>query len=156
MEKYVSIKKLSQQNAIQLCKWKYDHPYDLYNLDENDINTILNEPYYEVLDKSGELIGYFCFGKEAQVPGWKYDNSSLDIGLGLKPNLTGQGKGAFFVQQGINYAISAFNNNKIRLTVASFNKRAIKTYNKLGFTAIGEFKNPKSKKTFLVMELTQY
>lgn len=53
------------------------------------------------------------------------------IGLGMKPNLTGRGKGVEFVKAGIAYAKSKYNPKQIILSVAIFNQRAIKVYKKM-------------------------
>ena len=38
-----------------------------------------------------QLIGFCCFGPDARVTGFAYDEDSLDIGAGLRPDLTGRG-----------------------------------------------------------------
>ena len=79
------------------------------------------------------MLGYFCFGKSAQIPIDKsdvYTEDALDIGLGMKPPLCGKGLGFSFLNAGIDFAQNKFQPNKYRLTVASFNKRAIRLYEK--------------------------
>ncbi|MGH4120395.1 GNAT family N-acetyltransferase [Clostridium sp.] len=65
----------------------------------------------------------------------------MNIGLGLKPALTGRRIGAEFVISGINFGVGKFNYNQncIMLAVASFNKRAIKVNEKLGFQYIEKY-----------------
>jgi [ribosomal protein S18]-alanine N-acetyltransferase len=152
MDKEFIIKKITKVNAEQICSWKYEKPYDLYNMDANAVNELMSNNYYEVVNNEKQLIGYFCFGKEAQVPGWNYDDESIDIGLGLNPSLTSKGLGTSFVMAGIKYAKQNLNEGKFRLTVATFNERAIKTYKKLGFITCGEFKHSKTNKPFYIMK----
>lgn len=49
------------------------------------------------------MIGFFCVGSPAQVPNDKYTYSQdfIDVGLGMKPELTGQGMGLYFSQQSL-------------------------------------------------------
>lgn len=63
----------------------------------------------------------------------------MSIGLGLKPELTGQGLGKEFARMSIDFGIQRLNykGNTVKLMVASFNERAIKVYKKLGFEETG-------------------
>ncbi|WP_231710683.1 hypothetical protein [Gracilibacillus suaedae] len=53
-----------------------------------------------MVDKNNGLVGFFCIGKPAQVPaGFKvgaYQEGFVDIGIGMKPELTGRGNGSSF------------------------------------------------------------
>ena len=51
-----------------------------------------------------------------------YQENYLDIGLGMKPDLTGQGKGPSFFQTGLAFAKTNFQSKKIRLTVEHLQK----------------------------------
>ena len=126
--------------AKEVNAWVYEKPYDLYSFseDKEDMDELLDGSYYSCYDANGELVGYFCYGKAAQVPGgqkaelYNGDNT-LDIGLGMKPSLVGQGMGKKFLRNGLSYGKEKFNPQKFRLSVATFNKRAIALYESLGF-----------------------
>ncbi|MBJ8205977.1 GNAT family N-acetyltransferase, partial [Bacillus cereus] len=97
------------------------------------IEELLDGTYYGCCDDQGEFIGYFCFGGNAQVPGGRdanlYDGEDvIDIGLGMKPALTGKGMGKEFFKAGIAFATKEFNAKMFRLSVATFNTRAITLY----------------------------
>ena len=79
------------------------------------------------------------------MEGFYRDHEYLDIGLGMNPLLCGKGHGASFVQVGMAYAKNHFKAKKLRLTVADFNQRALKTYQKVGFKEIGEFNSQNIK-----------
>ena len=74
--------------------------YMNFGVSEESLNELLDGTYFEVIDK--ELIGYFCYGKSAQVPPGNdlgaYDKYYLDIGLGLKPSLCGKKNGKKFMK----------------------------------------------------------
>src|SRR5690606_33094045 len=109
--------------------------------------------YSAIVDKNEELIGFCCIGKSAQVPsGIKdgvYEGEFIDIGLGMKPDLVGQGNGLEFGNFIISYVQEKNNVLPIRLTVATFNARAIRLYEKLGFEKRSVFGNPISD--FIIM-----
>ncbi len=57
------------------------------------------------------------------------------VGFGMRPDLTGSGLGYEFISECISYAVDKheYKGEYVRLGVAQFNKRAIKTYEKNGF-----------------------
>ena len=96
--KKMKIGPMTKNGAQEINTWVNENPYELYSFsgEERDMNELLDGSYFTCFDSNGELIGYFCFGKNAQVPGgYKaglYNrNNSLDIGLEMKPSLVGQG-----------------------------------------------------------------
>jgi len=138
--------------SAEILNWYYEPPYDIYNNDcsEENIQELLNENYKAIVDEYHNLVGFFCIGESAKVPaGYKfgvYHADLIDMGLGMNPNLVGQGNGFEFCSSIINYIKKQFRDTPIRLTVATFNKRAIRLYEKLGFvyedhfdSEIGEF-----------------
>lgn len=142
----LNIKKINYNEAKEISKWIYNEPYTLYSMDgsEDCIDEILNEMYFSASDKENNLIGYYCFGESAQVPVGNefgvYDcKDSIDIGLGIKPNLCGQGLGLKFLSEAINFAKNKLLAKSLRLTVASFNERAIKVYKRAGFEKVHSF-----------------
>ncbi len=132
------IKEMTDKEAREICTWKYDDIYSFYNMDESSFNDLVNDPYHCVIDEDRNLVGYCCFGESATVPNGKlvgaYDEEGfIDIGLGMLPKLCGKGFGAAFLNKCIELGEEKFNISNFRLTVATFNKRAIKVYEKLGF-----------------------
>lgn len=132
--------------AHEISTWKYDQPYQLYNLDGSaeTVREFLDGSYTAVVDADEGTIGYFCVGIAAQVPlgshhGAYVDDSLVDVGFGMRPDLTGQGRGFEFVSAILAFVASNVENNRLRLTVATFNRRAIRLYEKLGFTPVMEF-----------------
>ena len=132
------ISPLSEENARKITTWRYDPPFDLYDLGPENISGFINPEYYyhQILNENGNLVGYCCYGLDAQVPGGEYLINMpeiLDIGIGMKPNLTGTGRGHKFVSAILEYASERFNPSRFRVTVADFNHRSLMTFRKLGF-----------------------
>lgn len=139
---------LTAERARLIADWRYPPPYDFYDAsaDEEDLRELLDRasPYYAALDERDELVGFFCFKQTAQVPagltaGAYADADALDVGLGMRPDLTGRGLGLAFVAAGLAFARQTFAPASFRLTVATFNRRAIAVYARAGFQAQGTF-----------------
>lgn len=86
--------------------------------------------------------------------GYYLDGAALDIGLGLRPDLTGAGKGLAFLQAGMKFAQRTYDAKRFRLSVAAFNLRAIAVYKKAGFLPGQRFINRygDNETEFLLME----
>lgn len=142
---YLHVEKMTENNALHILTWKYEKPYDFYNTEETDeaLEEMLDGSYYALLNKQNDIIGFFCIGKNAQVPvGHQfgvYPVDFVDMGLGMNPNLTGKGNGTEFCTYIIEFIKEKHVGVPIRLTVAKFNKRAIHLYEKLGFVRVAEF-----------------
>lgn len=130
---------------MEILLWKYEKPYDLYNdeLNSEAVDEILDNPYFVIVEQDYELIGYFCTGESAQVPAGNkvnaYEESCIDIGIGLKPSLTGKGFGSTFFSFILQDIRESHPKTPMRLTVATFNKRAIHLYEKFGFVEQKKF-----------------
>lgn len=143
----LSIQKISKNDAIQILNWKYNAPYDFYNNEENEesIKELLENSFSIVVDERNQLVGFFCIGNSAQVPAGShlgaYSEKCIDIGLGMRPDLTGQGLGVIFFSFILRHIQETDKSIPLRLTVAKFNERAIRLYEKLGFKKRMEFSN---------------
>jgi ribosomal-protein-alanine N-acetyltransferase len=141
-----TLKPITRDDARAISRWRYDGPYSIYDGDPTSVDSLL-EPrfsYHSVYDGRGELAGYFCFGEDARVPAGRrlglYEREpALDIGLGMRPDLTGWGLGEEFVHAGLRFAREAYSPQSFRLTVATFNRRAIRVYERAGFATVETF-----------------
>lgn len=115
----------------KITGWRYDPPYDFYDWDADpeDLAEVRDPErrksvYFSVRDEEGQLVGFFQFERE---------NDVVDVGLGLRPDLTGQGLGPGFLSSGLEFARGRFNPARFTLSVATFNDRAIAVYERAGF-----------------------
>ena len=147
------IDKMNVEFANEILRWKYEQPYDFYDNEPSQeaLVEMLNETYYVVLDNKNELIGFICTGGSAQIENdtYVYSEDFIDIGIGMKPELTGRGYGTPFFTSVLNYINKMFGKSPYRLTVAEFNQRAIRLYEKFGFIKEDTFVKGESK--FIVM-----
>jgi len=151
-----SIEKMSIEHAKTIANWKYPEEYTIYSFynDSETLHELMTEKYYACLDQENKLVGYFCFGKAAQIPTVEdnvYNDNMLDIGLGLAPELCGQKSGSVFLEAGMEYAKANFGTVAFRLSVANFNIRAIKVYEKVGFISHNDVTHKKSGRKFKIM-----
>lgn len=129
------IRKMNQSEAMEIADdWKYENEYSVYDMTEDaeDYEEITSETkradnYFSVLNNN-RLYGFFCISKK---------ENEIELGLGMKPEHTGKGKGIEFVYHILDYVIANYRAQAISLLVASFNIRAYKVYEKAGFTAKG-------------------
>ena len=126
-----TIQPMSDESARAIAGWQYSAPYDFYNAvpDDPDLADLLDAGfrqgrYYEVVDEGNDLVGFFEF---------KRDHDPLEVGLGLRPDLTGQGLGLDFVRAGMAFAREHLGATDLCLAVAIFNQRAIAVYERAGF-----------------------
>ncbi len=88
--------------------------------------------FFALMD-GARLTGFRSFGADGQVPGGGYDESALDTGGGLRPELTGKGLGREAIQAGLAFGRARFAPPALRVTVATFNLRAQRVVEALGF-----------------------
>lgn len=132
-----------------IVAWRYPAPYSFYDWDPADDPAELLDPAVHCVvsdDNMGGLAGFICFGSGGQTPGGRqaglYDEPLLDVGLGLRPDLTGRGLGLGFVNTALDIGQARFRPAGFRLSVASFNERAIRVYERAGFVRGERFLSP--------------
>ena len=134
MVNYV-ISKMTQKSAVSVAQWHYQDEYEFYDMtaDPEDYQELMNEElrgdsYYQVT-QAGMLIGFFVVEKTDR-------QEVVEVGLGMAPELTGQGNGLEFVRAILKYVSRVKNPQKILFDVAKFNVRAQKLYQKIGFEVV--------------------
>jgi ribosomal-protein-alanine N-acetyltransferase len=148
---------MDEASARAVLSWHYDEPYTLYNTPPDQIEAgvkALLDPhnaYYTITDEQGHIVAYCCFGPDAQVTGGDYSANQLDVGLGVRPDLTGQGQGLAYVNAVLDFARLTFAPRAFRVTVAEFNKRALRVWEKAGFRAMQTFQRERDSRAFVVL-----
>lgn len=142
--------------ALAIARWRYPPPYDVYNIADSPAEVALflaglEHEYYQLRDGAGALVAFCCFGAEARVPGGDYSAPALDVGLGVRPDLTGRGQGRRFLEAALAFGAARSGHPTARLTVAAFNARAIRLYARCGFAEVGRFESAFGGREFVVM-----
>ncbi|CAM3603261.1 GNAT family N-acetyltransferase [Nocardioides zeicaulis] len=131
---------LTRAHAVDICAWRYDPPLDRYDMTGADPDGLLDPSAgFHALVADDVLVGFRSFGHDGRVPGWAYDDTALDTGGGLRPDLVGRGLGRPAIAAGLAYGRERFSPAAFRVTVASFNTRALRVVESLGFSRVGRF-----------------
>jgi ribosomal-protein-alanine N-acetyltransferase len=144
--------------ARTALNWQYEPPYDFYNHDSTQLdalirNSFLNPAYhyFSVFDEQDTLIAFRCFGEDARVPGGDYNADALDMGGGLRPDLTGHGLGPQIIHAAMDFARVEFSPRAFRATVAEFNLRAQRACEKVGYILVQRFIATHSGVPFVIL-----
>lgn len=120
--------------AERIAEWAYPEPYSFYDMtaDPDDLAEFLDpeswpDTYFAVRE-GDDLVGFFSF---------EADDGAVVVGLGMHPDRTGGGRGGAFVRAGLEFAGERYTPSEFRLSVATFNGRAIAVYERVGFEGVG-------------------
>lgn len=121
-----------------ILKWEYEGIYSFYNnsIDKEKVEWIKSfidsDNNFSIYSEHDDLVGNCSF---------YYIEEFFCVGVQMRPDITGKGFGTEFVKSVIDFGKQKYNFSYIDLTVAKFNKRAIKIYERLGFKVVEEFVN---------------
>lgn len=158
-----TFQQMTKVQAEEIAQWRYTEPYSFYNPNEANIEKFvaclleLRYGYHAMYDHAicdgTMLVGFCCFGEDAQVPGGDYDlPNTLDTGLGMRPELTDQGRGAAFLAAILAFAQNQYHVKQFRSTIAQFNLRSQRTFAQAGFQPVQRFLSQHNHATeFVVM-----
>jgi RimJ/RimL family protein N-acetyltransferase len=129
----VKVEEWNETHTVEVEAWHYEPPWDFYDLasDPDDAAAMRdparNEHRRAVLGEDDRLEAYWYFDWHSDV---------TEIGIGLRPDLTGRGLGESFLRAQLDYASSRWQPATFRLFVAAWNERAIRLYERLGFSEV--------------------
>ncbi len=122
---------MDDTDVSKISNWRHEPPYDFYDWDADpeDLAGLQDseqrrDVYFSVRDRKGGLVGFFQFERE---------DEGVDLGLGLRPDLTGKGLGLEFLLSGLEFARERFKLRRFTLSVWTSNERAISVYERAGF-----------------------
>jgi [ribosomal protein S18]-alanine N-acetyltransferase len=124
-------RQMGDEEAREISRWHYEPPYDFYDStsDPDDLAELLDPArregtYFSAFDAEGALVGFFQFESKGET---------VDVGLGMRPDLTGRGLGLEYLLAGLDFARERFSPGRFTLAVATFNERAIEVYERARF-----------------------
>ena len=153
---------LTAEHVAEILKWRYEPPYDLYNMGEGTEDPVtlieaidyFTQPEYHfqamLRQPGGELAAFCSFGLDGRVSGGDYSLPAVDIGMGVHPANTGRGLGVIFAGAAIDFARQNFPEPRLRVTIAEFNRRAQKVWERHGFVPVQRFVANFGKRPFII------
>src|SRR5262249_858975 len=121
-------------------RWRYDGIYAFYDPETLPLLAlvlfrtplrVLGLEGFIVRGETRERVGIFTFIRRG---------TDVELGLAMRPDLTGKGLGVAFVEAGMNFARSRYAPRRFTLDVATFNERARRVYERAGFKPGETFK----------------
>jgi RimJ/RimL family protein N-acetyltransferase len=154
----LTIQPLQEHHVADILSWRYPPPFDFYDPPSDpDVAEYTKEflrpelMFHAILNSEDRLSGFCSYGEDGQVPGGNYTAEALDIGLGMRPSLTGKGRGGEFLDVILAFAVEAFEPELFRLTVAAFNERSTRLYLRFGFREDSRFTDTRFNVPYLVL-----
>ncbi len=141
---------MSREDARDISEWEHDTEF-LRLLDASPAQARSIEQIVNWLDTDNKSRNDFLFGIRllendeligwAELDGvqWTHQTASVGIGIGNRIYWS-QGFGGEAMQIILRFAFDELNLHSIHLTVFSYNARAIRLYEKLGFTHEGTYR----------------
>ena len=128
------LRPLTAEQGEVMARWRYPGPWAVY-----DVAGPLDpaEGFWSVLDENSEVTGYACFGVEARVPGLDEKPGVLDVGVGMRPDLVGQGRGRAFAEAVLAHGHTVAGIARLRAAVQEWNARGRRLLTGLGFVETG-------------------
>jgi RimJ/RimL family protein N-acetyltransferase len=148
---------LTEADALEMAEWHYDTPYAAYDPPADGIVSFVDPAnrYFAVKDAAAHLVGFCCFGEQARIPASDCETDEdrvLDVGVGLRPDMTGRGLGRGFVAAVLDFARQRFRPWIFRVTIAESNRRSVRVFEGSGFELTQRFVPPRSTEAFLRLE----
>jgi ribosomal-protein-alanine N-acetyltransferase len=137
----IGIRPLADGEAEEIRGWRHPPPYDVHDEGEpTAVSTGMDDgSSIRALVRDGELVGFCSYGADARVPGGTYTDGPLDVGMGLRPDLTGAGLGTLCLAAALELAGRELGAGAVRATVAEFNQRALRLCERAGFRRVARF-----------------
>lgn len=154
----LSIQPLTNAQIREFIRWQYAGDYAMYAMtEENEAEQLsfFSDPangYFAIVDENDLLLGFCNFGADAQVPGGDYSADAIDVGMGMRPDLTGQGQGVAYARAVFDFAQKQYPGRALRATIAAFNERAQKVCRKHRFVVVDRFERTSDKRPFVMLQ----
>ncbi len=128
--------KLSEEQARQVSKCKYENEYKIYNLPDWD--TMVKEQYSLCDEKKRERFTSYT-NEENELIGFinlLYEGSNIFFGIGINPKYCNKGIGKTITKLALDQCKIKYRDKPVILEVRTWNTRAINCYKSQGFEII--------------------
>jgi [ribosomal protein S18]-alanine N-acetyltransferase len=134
------LRPMTETDARLLCDWRYPAPYERYGWPAWERMAQEGRKFADPEIRAAQYLSVYRETDEfaAYVQLFPLDRA-IRIGLGLRPDLCGAGLGADVVRLAVGEARRRQPDAEIDLEVETWNRRAIKAYEKAEFAAEDEY-----------------
>ncbi len=95
------------------------------------------EDYWSVLDEDGRLLGFYCIGARPGFLTSPLKPDSVDIGVGMRPDLVGKGHGREFASVVLAHCRGEHPHGHVRAVVQTWNERSQRLAASMGLQEVG-------------------
>ena len=127
--------KTTEEEKYMITAWKYEGDYAIYN----------EEPYEEhkkkkfgFADSKNNFYSFYDGEKLVGFINLQEEETEVFFGIGVNPECCGQGYGQQMTRTACEISSKLFPGKPVYLEVRTWNKRAVRCYEKAGFSIVGE------------------
>jgi len=142
------VRPLTIDDGMDIAMWRYPGPWAVYDSLEAPRP---DEGYWAVCDAADRLVGFCCLGDAARPAGLDAAPGTLDVAIGIRPELAGHGLGAELGHTAVAYAAEVSDGRRIRCAVREWNDRGLDAARAAGFEPAGE--HEVAGQRYLVLEV---
>jgi len=155
----IFLQAMTEEDGAEICTWCYPEPYHIYNwpsweqLQQEEIefgdDQIRSQQYLSIYNHANSLIGFTQFFPLS---------NTIRLGIFLAPKHCDRGLGAMVTRLAIQEARARYPQHELDLEVETWNVRAVKVYEKVGFQITDTYVLPRgsSYKEVHCMELPHF
>ncbi|CAM4486271.1 GNAT family N-acetyltransferase [Nocardia ninae] len=136
----LAVRPFTRSDARQVAGWQYAGPWQIYDFGSADDDELPSaaDGYTAVADADTDrIVGFFCIGPEARVPGLDEDPAVVDLGVGMDPQWVGRGHGGHFGTTVLAQLRRDYPATPVRVVIQSWNTRSRQLFRRLGFVERG-------------------
>jgi RimJ/RimL family protein N-acetyltransferase len=131
----LAVRPLTIEDGMDIAGWRYPGPWAVYDALEAPRP---DEGYWAICDEDDRLVGFCCLGDAARPVGLEGVPGVLEVAIGVRPELTGQGLGAEVGRVAVGYARQVSDGRRLRCAVRDWNTAGLEAARHAGFTEAGE------------------
>lgn len=137
MEYHLSRHHITEQEAQTVCGWHYEGDYSCYDLPPYEEMKAKNMSFCNP-DRAGNFRTYYDGELLVGFTNLAEEEREVFLGIGVHPDLCGKGYGTAIIKEACRISAERYPQKTVYLEVRTWNKRAIRCYEKAGFVIDGE------------------
>jgi RimJ/RimL family protein N-acetyltransferase len=138
----LAVRSWTAADSEAVAHWRYSGRWSIY--DQSDGNQMAAADVTEVdghraivAVDDGTLVGFYCVGIEALVPGVESDDEMIDLGVGMAPEFVGDGRGTAFLQAVLDDLGRVLPAKPVRALIQTWNARSLSLARRFRFAEAG-------------------